>query len=268
MLDSVPQPTSPVYLGCDGCKAGWFCAGIDARGQLGHRLLASIAELETGWRDSRQVLIDIPIGLPGPATPARQCDRLARKRLGPGRGPSVFAPPARATLAAGDYRAALAINRQQTGKGISKQAWNIAPKIREVDEFLRRHPAWRGRLRESHPEIGFLMLNQGQPMRHNKKTPAGQAERLAVLGRVVPGVMEWFETVQLEYPRRAVVADDILDALVLAVIAWRGAGRYRTLPDSPPRDEAGLPMEMVYIDRDEGAVPAVCVGRASVRQRG
>jgi predicted RNase H-like nuclease len=248
-MDSVPQATSPagLYLGCDGCKAGWFCAGIDAQGQVSHGLFTSISELETRRQDVRQVLIDIPIGLPGPAAPARECDRLARKLLGPGRGPSVFAPPARATLAAGEYRAALAINRQQTGKGISKQAWNIAPKIREVDDFLRRRPDWQGRLRESHPELGFMMLNRGWPMRHNKKTPAGQAERLAVLEDFVPALTHWFETVQAQYPRREVMADDILDALVLAVTAWRGAGRYRTLPDSPPRDEAGLPMEMVFI---------------------
>lgn len=241
------------WLGIDGCKAGWLCVQIDAQGQVFTRLLASIAELEAWRQDVNQVLIDIPVGLPGTEHRGRECDRIARRRLGAGRGSSVFAPPARATLAARDYREALHINRQQTGKGISKQAWNITPKIREVDVFLRHHSEWQGRLRESHPELCFLALNRGQAMRHNKKTPAGQAERLAVLMRYLPDARKLLARAVADHRRREAQADDVIDALVLAVTARLGAGHYRTLPARPPRDACDLPMEMVYAEPDATA---------------
>lgn len=235
------------WLGIDGCRAGWCVVRIDTGGRADCELWAELGTLESGTSTVRMALIDMPIGLVDDSSQPRACDQAARRVLGSGRAASVFAPPRRATLDANDYTEALRINRARGGKGISKQSWNIVPKMREVDAFLRHHPDWQGRLRESHPELCFTMLNHGQPMRYNKKTAEGQGERLAVLSDFLPDARRWFETVQAQYTRREILADDILDALVLAVTAWLGAGRYHTLPASPPRDASGLAMEMVYI---------------------
>ena len=70
--------------------------------------------------------VDMPIGLPddGP----RLADQQARRRLGARRS-SVFPTPVRATLDAVDYPDALAISRRVSGKGLSKQAFNLLPRI-------------------------------------------------------------------------------------------------------------------------------------------
>ncbi len=229
-------------LGIDGCAAGWFVAALGEDGEIRWRCERTLVELLQGERRPWLALIDMPVGL---ARGARECDRLARARLGARRS-SVFSPPARATLAARDYAEALRLNRQHAGTGLSKQAWNIVPKIREVDALLQAQPALRGRLRESHPELAFASLNAGEPMAHNKRTVQGREERLQVLEARLPAARRFLEDVLASTRRREVAADDVLDALVLAVVAREGEGRLATLPAQPPRDETGLAMEMVY----------------------
>jgi predicted RNase H-like nuclease len=60
-------------------------------------------------------------------------------------------------------------------------------------------------------------------------------------GRIVDQALDQFH-------RRDLARDDILDALALAVSARRSIKSIRTIPPDPPRDEKGLPMEMVYTD--------------------
>ena len=52
---------------------------------------------------------------------------------------------------------------------VSKQLFNIAPKIREVDEALRTEPSAPARVFEVHPELAFWRLNNGQPLTEPKK---------------------------------------------------------------------------------------------------
>jgi len=229
-------------LGIDGCHAGWFAVAVEGDGALRWRCTGTLADLLAMERGVGLALIDIPIGL---AEGDRECDRLARRRLGCRRG-SVFAPPARDTLAARDYREALRINREHAGRGLSLQSWNIVPKIREVDALLQAQPALRGRLRESHPELAFAALNGGQPMPHNKRHCQGREERLCVLESRLPRVRAFLAEVLAATRRRDVAADDVLDATVLSVLARQGAERLATLPAQPPQDETGLAMEMVF----------------------
>jgi predicted RNase H-like nuclease len=112
------------------------------------------------------IAVDMPIGLPDHGR--RACDALARARLGPRRS-SVFPVPVRSALAASSFADVT---------GLSIQGWHLVPKIREVDA------CWEPRVRECSPELSFAVL-AGAPMTHNKRTPEGQAERLAVLGDVV-----------------------------------------------------------------------------------
>ena len=233
------------YVGIDGCPGGWFCVGLDADASWSVSVIATdtVGSVAT---TASAALIDIPIGLPDEGVEERLCDREARRKLGRGRGSSVFPVPARASLRARDYAEALAINRGCTGRGISKQSWLIAPKIRVVDDLLQADCRLRGLLRESHPEICFWALNGAKPMRHNKKTPQGQDERMALLRNFFPAADAILEEATKGYRRKEVARDDIVDALVLAVSAQLGAGRYLSLPADPPRDAAGLAMEMVY----------------------
>jgi predicted RNase H-like nuclease len=234
-----------VFAGIDGCPAGWVCVLIDADSRWRVSLIAidAVANVAAG---AASVFIDIPIGLLDAGPAERVCDRDARRALGRKRGSSVFPAPARASLRARSYAEALSVNRHRSGRGLSKQSWLIAPKIRVIDELLRTAPALRKRLHEAHPEVCFWALNGAVPMQHNKKTEAGHGERMAVLQRFFSGADAVLLDATKKYRRREMARDDIVDAMVLAVSARLGYGKYRSFPVEVPTDEAGLPMAISY----------------------
>lgn len=227
----------------DGCKGGWFLVAWDGAATPDFALLPAIRDLSPRLPAVEQVLIDIPIGLRSSGPDERSCDRLARKRLGR-RGASVFPAPARTVLACTDHAGANALSRATTGRGLSCQSWNIVPKIAEVDGFLQGEPQ-ANKVHEMHPELCFWALNGGSPMQHNKKTEAGHAERLALLARHCAYAAQLRDAALQAYPRRLLARDDILDALVGAVVAAQ-PGELERLPPEPEHDACGLPMEIVY----------------------
>ena len=229
--------------GIDGCRAGWFFIALDDDGAFRHGLAARFGEAIGALGPAGLVLVDIPIGLPGAARPARDCDVAARRAISP-RGATIFPAPSRAALGAKDYATACAANQEETGRGISRQCWNIVPKIREVDDFLRRVNG-RPPIREMHPEVAFWALNGGAPLLTKKKSRAGLEERLAVLSRHFPAAHPCYRDCVASYRRQDVARDDIVDAMAGAVTA-RLAPRLATFPERPARDGAGLPMEIVY----------------------
>ncbi len=178
--------------GLDGCRAGWVLATTPANAGVVPRvevrvidgLEVVVDELVSGRLCAAG--IDIPIGLP-PAGP-RSCDVEARRMLGPRRG-SVFPSPARPVLAAADYPEACTLSRVASGTAISKQLFNILPKIREVDRVLARAPELRARVFEMCPELSFTVL-AGTPMHHAKRSADGRAERLATLRPVFGDVRD------------------------------------------------------------------------------
>ena len=238
------------FVGVDGCPAGWFSVGFDRNGGYEVNVFASFGELLDHYSDAGLVLVDIPIGLPeGPER--RECDRQARRLLGR-RGSSVFPSPTRQTVehAAAhpkDYRGALAVERRFAGKGISRQAFAISPKIAEVDALLRSRSAGATPIvREVHPELCFWALNDRQPMKSSKKRSTGVAERLEALTNIEPRSREIYKQAGSEFRRKIVGRDDIVDALVAALVARDRGDRLTSVPEVPPRDARGLPLEMVY----------------------
>ena len=78
------------YWGIDGCKAGWFCIGLRADGELQHFVapdISAVCAILCQFR-AKVALIDIPIGLSDTAE-ERACDKQAREYIG-GRRSSVF----------------------------------------------------------------------------------------------------------------------------------------------------------------------------------
>jgi predicted RNase H-like nuclease len=238
--------TNTRFIGIDGCKAGWFCVLLDNSEQWSYQVLPDAIAAAKLIRSANSVLIDIPIGLLSEGPDERLCDKTARKLLGVKRASSVFPAPARQALAAGNYQQALVVNRKSISRGLSRQAWNIVPKIRQIDQLLRSQSELQGILRECHPELCFWALNNENAMQFNKKTEQGRYERLAVLERYFPDCHSLFEQASSEYLRRQVAYDDIIDAMVCAVTAQSGYGKYLTVPKKPDRDRIGLPMQMVY----------------------
>ncbi len=231
---SLPTPGRSV-AGVDGCRAGWVMVRRDAAGRFAAPIVAASLD---GLPETGMVVIDIPIGLP--ESGRRACDLEARAMLGPRRN-SVFTGVRRPLLAMGSYEAANAWGKRD-GEGLTKQMWNILPKIREVDDWIT--PARSRKLREGHPELAFAGVS-GRPMAHYKKTPEGEAERLAAMAGFISRdtVLEWLDGARGSGAAR----DDIVDALALCRSAARVLlGCHGQLPADPPKDARGLPMEMVF----------------------
>ena len=235
----------PWVAGVDGCRAGWVVVLVEQQTQRRRqhhlRLCPHFAEVVTLDPKPVVIAIDIPIGLlQEPQPGGRECDRQARRLLGR-RASSVFTPPSRALLAATQYE-------QVRAQGMSRQAFGILPKIREVDRLMT--PQLQLVVYEAHPELAFRAL-AGAPLHHNKKTSAGRAERLQLLERAPGGLFREIrsavENALKAFPRVHVAPDDLLDAYVLTRTALRIAnGQASRLPVNPQVDGRGLRMEIWY----------------------
>lgn len=226
--------------GIDGCPAGWLRIEVPAPGRYDARVFTTAAQAFADAAEFALITIDIPIGLTdqGP----RECDVEARRLIGPRRS-SVFPAPVRAALDAETYEDASHASRVAHGKALSKQAFAILPKIRDVDAVLRADPALQARVREVHPEVCFHLWNDAVHLAHPKRRPEGFAERHRLVEAAFPG---GYEHVRRQFARGAVANDDILDAFAALWAALRAvAGDCATLPAMPPRDRFGLPMEML-----------------------
>lgn len=235
------------YVGVDWAATGWF-AVFRRDGEWSAGFYPTIWSVWKYHSDADRILIDVPIGLPSVDQGRRRCDELAKQYLGR-RHRSIFYTPVRDAVYEPNLDAAKEIN-EAGGYSIQNQAWAIVPRIREVDEFLDTYPGARDRIRETHPEVCFRAL-KSEPLQHGKRTEAGVDERLDLLTDEHPALADVFEDIREtyatpEYAPRVSGRDDVLDAMVSAVTAATDDGRLETLPDVPPTDERGLPMEIVY----------------------
>jgi predicted RNase H-like nuclease len=232
-----------LFLGIDGCPAGWYVArsstdGGEVSGTVYERFSDVLAETHNG----SIVTVDIPIGLRSVGN--RRCDDAARRALGTKRGSSVFPAPLRSVLGAATHAEASAIRRGVEGKGMSIQSFAITRKVHEVDIALEQVPETSDRVYEVHPELCFASMNEGRPMQFGKKKREGRAERLAILTRVFGNAPD---RLMSEHTRSRVGVDDVLDALVALWSAMRiGRGAAESLPSSPDRDERGRRMAIFF----------------------
>jgi predicted RNase H-like nuclease len=142
-------------------------------------------------------------------------------------------------LRAGGYRHASEINRQKTGRGLSRQAWCIGPKISTVDDVFT--PAAQEWAFEVHPEVCFWAMNNRIPMAYGKKSKEGKSERRALLSKVFPAIED-------HILRRPVYVgiDDLLDASAAAWTALRIHTGTAECVCPPERDERGLEVAIRY----------------------
>lgn len=239
----------PWVAGVDGCRTGW----VVARRPLSSAepCLLSIAgrfEDILALAPSPVVIgIDMPIGLPDRSLPGQRPDTAARTVLG-ARQSSIFSVPSRAAVYTEGYAEAcdVASATSEPPRKVSKQAFHLFPKIREIDALMT--PELQGQVYEVHPEVAFWAMNREQPLDLPKKVksqpyPAGLALRLDLLkAQGYPADLLNSASRQLG---RAAGLDDILDA---AAVSWTAAriarGEARRFPADPTIDGRGLRMEI------------------------
>lgn len=143
----------------------------------------------------------------------------------------MFPAPPRPLLHHTDYATANAESRRIFGRGISRQAFAIWPKVRELDEIARRVP---GRFVEIHPECSFTeMTGTVPPSKHGEPGKKFRREALErAFGEVATSL-------------RGAKPDDVLDAYAVFWSALRFArGEHRVI-GSDPDDACGLPIRIV-----------------------
>jgi predicted RNase H-like nuclease len=218
-------------LGVDGWRGAWVGALLDGRSVTLVHLRGTADVLAVP--DVEVIAIDMPIGLSDNGV--RTCDVEARRRLGRA-GSSVFPAPLRPVLEATDYIDACRISIDASGKALSKQAWNLVPAIRSLDEALGSPPS--DRIVEVHPELAFRELDRN--VIDPKVTARGLAQRLASLRPVMD-----VDAALLAAPPMVPVID-ALDACAAAWSAQRIADGTALSVGDDVRDARGRPMRIAW----------------------
>lgn len=229
-------------MGVDGCRGGWVAvtAEVDRPDRIiAVEVFAHIAPILDQVRSGTFVMValDMPMGLT--ASGPRRCDVETRARLG-NRGSSVFATPPRPLLGCSTHREAVELGRELDGRGISIQAFNLLPKIAQVDEALGEppDPSLLERVHEAHPESAFAEL-VGHPLTTRKRTGEGRRDRLTLLSSVFSDGIEL-----LERRHRGAAGDDVLDAAILLRTAHRLLTGDAVILGGEDHDERGIPMRI------------------------
>ncbi|WP_293860377.1 DUF429 domain-containing protein [uncultured Alsobacter sp.] len=234
-----------LVAGVDGCPAGWIAVLRDTAVAGSERVVVTSRFADLIEAGPAVIAVDMPIGLPDRIGPGgRGPETALRPHLGE-RQSSVFSVPSRSAVYAMDYREActLAAATSDPPRKVSKQAFFLFPKIREIDGLLLARADLRGRVFESHPEGVFMTLNDGMALSEPKKVkgkcwPDGMALRRRLLAKA--GV----DAALLAMPTpRGAGEDDLLDAVACSVTAGRILrGEARSFPERPGIDAFGLPV--------------------------
>ena len=242
MIDSKetePNPNSAIqrqtpaprhWMGIDGCRGGWIiaCLKDDHPAEI-HFIEALRAFLKKAPKDT-VILIDMILYKPMVPNP-RPFDRFAKAQLGKWHS-RVFPAPPQEALKAKDYPEACKHAFSLTGKKISKQCYNLFPKIR-----VANHPSIpQEQLIEYHPEIAFKQLNQNTVIEASKKTALGRTLRRQLIASHLPNnTLESLSPSLKTLPQKNLwQTDDCLDALALALVAKQGCYKdfYRSLDEA------------------------------------
>lgn len=229
-----------IVVGVDGCKAGWVAAAWDTRKEsMALSTHGNFEELMDAFPSAKAIAVDIPIGL---IECRRACDVEARAVLRC-RKSSVFPAPDPRVACMTDYWEANGGSWKDCGKGVSRQAFGIFPKVCEVNRLMT--PELQDRIVEVHPELCFWAMKGYEEVCPPKRSGEGYLERRALLQANLALSEEAWATVDLGI--RGAQPDDVLDALAASWTARRWVnGLFGRFPEVEEKDGRGLRAEIVY----------------------
>jgi predicted RNase H-like nuclease len=235
-----------MFVGMDGYSKGWVVVWIDEVGNCEIDFVVGpaggdneyFADLKRVFdAPLKQAMIDIPIGLP--EIGFRNCDLEGQELLRENRS-RVFRGARRPLLSYEKREQAHAWAKAADGFGVSCQLFCLLPKIKQVDRLMT--PARQKRILETHPELIFRRLSDGDLLPSKKTLKGIQLRRKLLLDN-------GFATLDSLLDRRfgtGAKADDVLDACACALAA-READAKRCLPkNKQDPDVKGLRMEIWY----------------------
>ncbi len=236
--------------GVDGCRAGWLVVlrPLDAPHAARISIVPQFAEVLELKPQPTVIAVDMPIGLiERSGIGGRPADVQARANLG-ARQSAVFSMPSRAAVMEMDYgmACATAFATSDPPRKVSKQAFNLFAKIREIDRLMT--PELQERVIEVHPELAFWALNGERALELAKKVKSrpnepGLAFRRGLLSAA--GYDEALLAGRGGFRAADAGPDDLLDA---AACSWSAAriarGEGRRFPSEPAIDAKGLRMEI------------------------
>lgn len=232
--------------GIDVCPAGYFGISLDEN-NAGYWLLEDDTDFLNFIDGRERIFVDIPIGLQDNKN-WRKCDRLLQERLGADYKDDIISPPIREALYAPTYAEASMISYETMDKRLTMQAWSMAEDIRFVDKLLQDNSELQERILESYPELLFQILNGNSSILQKRSTKKGLRHRLHLLKQQTQYADDFFRDSKEEFRRNQVKEKNILDTLVLALLALRSVDQpIKTLPGEPPIDATGLPMAIHYV---------------------
>jgi predicted RNase H-like nuclease len=224
--------------GVDGCRRGWVVVETTVN------LTAPAWRIAPNWNaidgDADVIAVDMPIGISNSGV--RQCEVEARRLLSPC-GSRVFKTLPRGALRfdQSEWDSANRWSKAQDLGGISRQIWNIRPRILELDDNISIET--QNRIFEAHPELAFARLNAGRPLA-SKHTAEGLSLRVDLLRDAgFPDIDGWIRGLR----GTGAKSDDLLDACALVLTARHIAlGSATHLPFRPEHDARGLRMSISY----------------------
>ena len=217
-------------IGIDGTPSGWIASIGSSKDKCVSFITISenLDKLLSDYPNS-VVVIDMPIEL-NKKNYLRECDVLAKRYLGKGFQSSIFIPPLKRVLECTDYQEANMLSKKITGKGLSKQSWNLKSKISELQSISKLS----NKIYEGHPECTFKML-KNETLKAKKKSVLGIFERLGILKEA--GLDPLSITMHLE-STPTIKIDDVLDSMVLFITASRiFEGNHFCFKKSKPIDD-------------------------------
>ena len=225
-------------IGIDGCKAGWIIAKTLENESISFQIIKNLNDVYLEGINVSHIGIDIPLQL---SHTGKRFAEIEARSLLKNRACTIFTPPTLNALRAKNYMDACEVNFNECGKRISKQSWNLFPKIKEAQEFLENKSINKLRIFEVHPELSFMAMNNMSLVQASKKTDIGREIRIKLIQKFFPKFS--FESVRNEYKKNQALDDDILDSVS---VLWSTQRIVDNIANFVPKDPKRIDMRIYF----------------------
>ena len=225
-------------IGIDGCRAGWITTQVLDNQLISFKIIENLDDDYLKQNNLSHIGIDIPLQL---SHSGKRLAEIEARGLLKKRACTIFSPPTLNALRAKNYMDACEVNFNECGKRISKQSWNLFPKIKEAQEFLDNKSINKLRVFEVHPELSFMAMNDMILVQASKKTDIGREIRIKLIQKFFPKFS--FESVRNEYKKNQALDDDILDSVS---VLWSTQRIVDNIANFVPKDPKRIDMRIYF----------------------